>query len=244
MDELRLEYDPSLTDQKTLWARLQALPVFRGKSLPERSRYDAWTAALNDKFSTLDQVVVLTATLTANTSKTGPPFYLKLSPLKLDLSHRLGRRFGSDRFLELVVPSLGTPDVKNLGETAVESIQRWLFNGSHILLGRIWTSFYVKAALAKKITNENTLGPQTKTIYQERIYLFAEDGNDFRRLETGNDCSLKGEPVDMHTRMSRGSLISWLLQVPNNQTQSVLKLFSRIALGIISEYFELLHMGS
>ncbi|KAI1769084.1 RNA dependent RNA polymerase-domain-containing protein [Hypoxylon sp. FL1150] len=232
MEELRLEYDPSLTDQKTLWARLQTLPIFRGKSLPERSRYDAWTAALNDKFSTLDRSVVLTATLTANTSKTGPPFHLKLSPLKLELSHRLSRRFGSDRFLELVVPSLNTPEVKNLGEAAVESIIRWLADGSHILLGRIWALFFVKAADPKKTTNESIMGLQTKTVYQERIYLFAEDGNDFHRLEAGTDFSPKGEPVDMHTRMRRGSLINWLLQVSNNQTQSVLKLFSRIALGL------------
>ncbi|KAI1771292.1 RNA dependent RNA polymerase-domain-containing protein [Hypoxylon cercidicola] len=232
MDNLRLEYDPSLTDQKTLWARLQALPVFRGKSFPEKSRHDAWTAALNDKFSTLDQVVVLTATLTANTSRTGPPFYLKLSPLRLELPHRLGRRFGSDRFLELVIPSLRSPDVKNLGEAAVESIQRWLVDGPHILLGRIWTSFFVKDALPKKIINDNAMGPPSKTIYQERIYLFAEDGNDFHRLEAGNHWPSKGEPVDRHTRMGRGSLIDWLLQVPNNQEQSVLKLFSRIALGL------------
>ncbi|XXH05177.1 hypothetical protein Hte_011602 [Hypoxylon texense] len=236
MDELRLEYDPSLTDQRTLWTRLQALPILRGKSFPEKSRSDAWTAALNDKFSTLDQAVILTATLTASTSKTGPPFLLKLSPLKLDLPHRLSRRFGSDRFLELVVPSLGSADVKNHGETAVESFQRWLVDGPHLLLGRIWASFFQKSALPKKIMNDKTMGPPSKTIYQERIYLFAEDGNDFHRLEAGKRWPSKGEPVDRHTRMERGSLIDWLLQVPNNQTQSVLKLFSRIALGLSRTY--------
>ncbi|KAI0180103.1 RNA dependent RNA polymerase-domain-containing protein [Hypoxylon sp. FL1284] len=236
MDELQLDYDPSLTDQKTLWARLQALPVFRGKSFPERSRSDAWTAALNDKFSTVDWVVVLNATLASNTSKTGPVFHLKLSPLKLELSHRLGRRFGSDRFLELVVPSLGSLDVKSLGETAVENIQRWLVDGPHILLGRIWASFYVKPALPKKATNDNAMGPQSKTVYQERIYLFAEDGNEFHRLEAGSHWSSKGEPVDRHTKMGRGGLIDWLLQVPNNQKQPILKLFSRIALGLSRTY--------
>ncbi|KAI0382976.1 RNA dependent RNA polymerase-domain-containing protein [Hypomontagnella monticulosa] len=234
MDDLRLDYDPSLTDQKILWARLQALPIFRGKDkeFPERSRPDAWTAALNDKFVSKDEVVVLTASLTANTSKAGPAFILKLNPLRLDWPHRLSRRFGSDRFLELVIPSMGSQDVKNFGESAIESIQKWLVKDFHFLLGRVWTSFFVKPSLPKKINNENTLGPPSKTIYQERVYFFAEDGNDFRRLGIGEHFSPKGEPVGMHTKMGRGSLLDWLLQIPNNQDQSVLKLFSRIALGL------------
>ncbi|KAI1484054.1 RNA dependent RNA polymerase-domain-containing protein [Daldinia eschscholtzii] len=232
MEDLRIEYDPSWTDQRTLWARLRALPVFRDKSFPERTRPEVWTAALNDKFGTRDQVVVLTASLAANSSKNGPPFLLRLNPPKLDLPHRLNRRFGPDRFLELVIPSLGSQDVKNFGESAIESIQHWLVNGSHVLLGRVWTSFYLKPALPKKISNENALGPQSKIIHQERVYLFAEDGNDFHRPEAGASWSPKGEPVGMHTRMRRGELIDWLLQVPNNKTQPVLKLFSRIALGL------------
>ncbi|KAI1467082.1 RNA dependent RNA polymerase-domain-containing protein [Daldinia caldariorum] len=232
MEDLRIEYDPSWTDQRTLWARLRALPVFQGKSFPEKTRPEAWKAALNDEFATRDQVVVLTASLTANPSKNGPPFLLKLNPLKLDLPHRLSRRFGSDRFLELVIPSLSSQDVRRFGESAIESIQRWLIDGPHVLLGRVWTAFFLKEALPKKISNENAPGPQSKTVHQERIYLFAEDGNDFRRPATGASCSPKGEPVDMHTRMSRGELIDWLLQVPNNQTQPVLKLFQRITLGL------------
>ncbi|KAI1212373.1 RNA dependent RNA polymerase-domain-containing protein [Annulohypoxylon truncatum] len=232
MDDLRIAYDPSWTDQKTMWRRLQALPLFQGKSFPERSQPNAWTAALNDKFGTTDQVVILTASLSTNTSKNGPLFTLRLNPLKLDLSHRLSRRFGSDRFLELVIPSMNSQDLKPIGDAGIESIQRWLVNESHVLLGRVWTSFFLKPSLPKKISSENTLVPQTKTIYQERIYLFAEDGNDFHRLGAGDHWSPKGEPVGMHTQMGRGSLIDWLLQVPNNQSQSVLKLFSRITLGL------------
>ncbi|KAI1143964.1 RNA dependent RNA polymerase-domain-containing protein [Hypoxylon sp. FL0543] len=235
MDQLRLEYDQSWRDQNTMWARFQAQPVLQGKSFPEKSRPEAWTAALNDEFCTTDQVVVLTASLTVNTSKTGPLFILKLNPLKLDLPHRLGRRFGSDRFLELVIPSMGSQDVRKLGESAIESIQQWLVKDCHVLLGRVWTSFFLKPSLPKKITNQNTLGPQTKTIHQERIYLFAEDGNDFNRLGTADRWSPKGEPVSMHTRMSRGGLIDWLLQISKNQKQReqpLLKLFSRIALGL------------
>ncbi|KAI1457185.1 RNA dependent RNA polymerase-domain-containing protein [Annulohypoxylon moriforme] len=233
MDDLRIAYDPSWTDQKTMWRRLQALPIFQGKSFPERTQANVWAAALDDnKFGTTGQVVILTASLSTNTSKNGPLFTLRLNPLKLDLSHRLSRRFGSDRFLELIIPSTNSQDLRFLGESGIESIQRWLVKESHVLLGRVWTSFFLKPALPKKINSENTLMPQTKTIYQERIFLFAEDGNDFHRLGAGDHWSPKGESVGMHTKMGRGSLLDWLLQVPNNQGQSVLKLFSRIALGL------------
>ncbi|OTB06797.1 hypothetical protein M426DRAFT_318509 [Hypoxylon sp. CI-4A] len=232
MDDLRFEYDPAFTDQKTLWVRLQALPIFQGKSFPEKTRPEAWTAALNDKFATTEQAVVLTASLTTNTSKSGPLFALRLSPLKLDLSHRLGRRFGSDRFLELIMPCINSQDLRFLGDSNIDDIQQWLVDESHVLLGRIWTAFFVKPSLPKKINSENTLGPQTKTIYQERVYLFAEDGNDFRRPETKHHWSPKGEPTGMHTRMGRGSLLDWLLQISNNQEQPILKLFSRITLGL------------
>ncbi|KAI1094426.1 RNA dependent RNA polymerase-domain-containing protein [Rostrohypoxylon terebratum] len=232
MEDLRIDYDPSWTDQLIMWRRLQALPLFQGKNFPERSPPNAWTAALNDEFKNANQVVVLTASLSTNTSKTGPLFTLRLSPLRLDLPHRLSRRFGSDRFLELIVPSMNSQDLKFLGDSGIESVQRWLVNESHVFLGRIWTSFFLKPALPKKITNDNAFVPQTKTIYQERIYLFAEDGNEFHRLGSEDLWSLKGESVGMHTQMGRGSLIDWLLQVPNNQSQSVLKLFSRIALGL------------
>lgn len=234
MDDLRIDYDPSWTDQLTMWHRLQSLPIFQGKSFPERSSSSAWAAALNDKFSTANQVVVLTASLSTNASKTGPLFTLRLNPLRLDLPHRLSRRFGSDRFLELIIPCMNSQDLKFLGDSGIESIQRWLVNESHVFLGRIWTSFFLKPALPKKITNDNTLIPQTKTVYQERIYLFAEDGNEFHRLGSGDHWSPRGESVGMHTQMGRGNLIDWLLQVPNNQGQSVLKLFSRIALGNVS----------
>ncbi|KAI2612210.1 RNA dependent RNA polymerase-domain-containing protein [Hypoxylon fragiforme] len=232
MDNLHAEYDPSWTEQKTLWARLQALPAFQGKNFPEKSRPEAWTAALNDKFCTKEQAVVLTASLATNTSRNGPLFTLKLNPLKLDLPHRLSRRFGSDRFIELVIPSIGSQELKCLGEPSMERIQQWLVNGSHRLLGRLWKSFFVKPSLPKKISNENTLMPQTKTIYQERVYLFAEDGNDFRVSGTGSHWPPKGEPVGMHTKLGREGLLDWLLQIPNNQKQSILKLFSRIALGL------------
>ncbi|KAI5924993.1 RNA dependent RNA polymerase-domain-containing protein [Camillea tinctor] len=231
VDDLRIEYDASFMNQARLWERLRSLPIFAGKSFPEKSRSEAWAASLSDRFCSADQVVVLSASLSLNTSKTGPLFHLELQPPKLDLPHRLDRRFGSDRFLEIVMPSMS--ELKSL-ESIHDDLYHWLVKSPHVFIGRIWTSFFVKNALSKKVSKEDTLIPETKTIHQERIYFFAEDGNDLIRLKTGK-YSAKGESFNSHTKMGREYLLDWLLQIeknPENQSQTVLKLFSRIALGL------------
>ncbi|KAI1822672.1 hypothetical protein F4861DRAFT_550569 [Xylaria intraflava] len=236
-EKLHIKYEPILDDQARLWDRLRYLDAFEGKSLPEKSRPEAWKAAMNGRFSSTDQIVVLTATLTVNSSKEGPVPKLTLQPLKLELPHRLDRRFGSDRFLELVIPSIN--EIKPLGkplgkdhESTIDSFYKFLVRGNHFFLGRKWTSFYTKPAPPKKIQKNDTLRPETTTVYQEKIYLFAEDGNDFLREELKLSESPKAELTNKHTKMSREQLLGWLLQIQKNQEQSVYKLFSRIALGL------------
>ncbi|KAI0015356.1 RNA dependent RNA polymerase-domain-containing protein [Xylariomycetidae sp. FL0641] len=231
--ELRLQYDPALDDYARLWQRLRALPIFEGKSFPEKSRSEAWSAGMSPGFRSTDQIVLLTATLSANLSKqTGSPLRLRLEPLRLDLPHRLARRFGSDRFLELVIPSLSSQELRHFGDEALDKIRQWLVRDSHVLLGRDWTAFYVKPSLPKKVTKDDTLKPETMTIPQERIYMFAENGDEFSRTE---GTSPQGETVNAHTIMTRGCLLEWLLQISRsekNQKQSIFKLFSRVALGL------------
>ncbi|KAI1739787.1 hypothetical protein F4680DRAFT_448782 [Xylaria scruposa] len=239
MDDLRFEYEPMLNDQTRLWDRLRRLSAFEGKVFPEKTRSEAWNAAMSDAFCSPDQVVVLTATLTLNPAKAGPLFNLTLQPLRLDLPHRLDRRFGSDRFLELVMPSPYTKDVKNLSKgnesVVIDSIHNWLVKQSHFLLGRTWKSFCTKPATPKKLHKDDTLRPETKTIMQERVYLFAEDGIDFPHAIATQTVSPKFESSNSHTRMRREHLLDWLLQIQQsqkNQKQSVYKLFSRITLGL------------
>ncbi|GAP89725.2 putative RNA-dependent RNA polymerase [Rosellinia necatrix] len=239
MDELHFHYHPSWNDRDNLWNAFRGLDVFKDKSLPERSRVEAWNAAMSDHFSSIDQVVVLTASLTPNPSKHGLLFKLSLQPLKLDLPHRLDRRFGSDRFVEIVIPSLYTKEVKALSKgnesAVIDTVHNWLVEGSHFFLDRAWTSFYTKQATPKKIYKDDTLKPETVTIMQERVYMFAEDGNDFLRTESTRAISPRSEPNHAHTKMEREHLLEWLLQIrknPKNQGQSLYKLFSRIALGL------------
>ncbi|KAI0201448.1 hypothetical protein F4808DRAFT_127207 [Astrocystis sublimbata] len=237
MEDLRFEYRPDLNDQSKLWDQLRRLKAFEGKVFPEKSRAEAWRAALSDKFHSTDQVVVLTANLKLN--KSGLLFSLSLQPLKLDLPHRLDRRFGSDRFLELVIPSPYTREVSNLIKgnetTLINAIHDWLVRESHVFLGRMWKSFCVRAATPMKLHKDDTLKPETITIMQDRIYLFAEDGADFLRAASAQSVSPRFESSSLHTRMERGQLIDWLLQISQsrkNQEQSVYKLFSRITLGL------------
>ncbi|KAI3336350.1 hypothetical protein HD806DRAFT_527959 [Xylariaceae sp. AK1471] len=234
MKDLHFQYEPILNDQNRLWERLRRLKIFEGKSFPEKSRPEAWSAAMSDHFRSTDRVVILTASLALNPSKDGPLFKLSLQPLKLDLPHRLDRRFGSDRFLEIIIPSTYSRDMKKY-EPAIDIIHNWLVRGVHVVVGRIWSSFYTKQALPKKIHKDDTLKPEVVTILQERIYLFAEDGNDFRRAEATQSVSPRLELSSSHTKMKRRHLLDWLLQIQQNrenQKQSVCKLFSRIALGL------------
>ncbi|KAI0535140.1 hypothetical protein GGR58DRAFT_24380 [Xylaria digitata] len=237
MEDLRFQYEPILNDQNKLWESLRRIRAFQGKSFPEKSSSEAWNAAMSDHFRSADRVVVLTAALTSN--KDGSIFELNLQPLRLDLPHRLDRRFGSDRFLELIMPSPYTKDIKDLSKGSesviINSIHSWLVESPHFLLGRSWRSFAIKQAAPKKIHKDDTLRPETRTIQQERIYLFAENGNDFIRAEETQSISPKLESTNAHTKMKREHLLDWLLQIqkiPKNQEQSIYKLFSRIALGL------------
>ncbi|KAI1346600.1 hypothetical protein F5Y01DRAFT_297461 [Xylaria sp. FL0043] len=238
MEELHFQYEPKMNDQNTLWSSLQRLSCFKGRTFPEKSRPEAWRAAMSDHFRSADQVVVLSGSLALNPSKVGPLFKLSLNPLRLDLPHRLDRRFGSDRFLELIMPSPHAKEIRNLSKgnepAIVDSILSWLAESPHFLLSRSWRSFGTKSA-TKKVQIDDILRPEKRTVVQERVYLFAEDGNDFRRLEATQNVSPKFEPNSEHTRMKRESLLDWLLQIQQNkknQEQSIYKLFSRIALGL------------
>ncbi|KAI1754158.1 hypothetical protein F4782DRAFT_528600 [Xylaria castorea] len=239
MDDLRFQYEPILNDQTRLWDRLRRLSALEGKVFPEKTRPEAWKAATSATFSSTDQVVVLTAILTLNSAKAGPLFKLTLQPLRLDLPHRLDRRLGSDRFLELIIPSPYIKDIKNLSKgnesVVIDSIHNWLVRDSHVLMGRTWKSFYTKQATPKKLYKDDTLRPETITILQDRVYLFAENGTDFLHATATQSVSPKFEFTNSHTKMKREHLLDWLLQIQQNrenQKQSVYKLFSRIALGL------------
>ncbi|KAI9759198.1 MAG: hypothetical protein M4579_002485 [Chaenotheca gracillima] len=85
----------------TLWNSMRKIARDLERKLPEKSSVLAWERA----GSTFEKVS-LSAEFVPNDSLDGPSYKLRLKPLKLAASHRLDRRFGSDRFISIVLPAL------------------------------------------------------------------------------------------------------------------------------------------
>lgn len=208
-----LAYSPEWTDQKVLRGALSE--AFRGKSLPAASDPDTWAMA-NRGISDKHQHVVFTASLEFTGTQSDHPLRLRLHPLKLDKPHRLGRKYGADRFLELLVPS---PDSSNLpgvikDKPFYDELVNWLTQEPHAFCGRHYKPFYLKSGGQRKPLRHLQFGPEPKPVYTDRVYLFAEDG------------------IDEQPSTPVGSMISWALDLKGgkNDSQPVLKLFQRLAL--------------
>ncbi|ORY63412.1 RNA dependent RNA polymerase-domain-containing protein [Pseudomassariella vexata] len=238
MSAFNFKYNASWMNQDILWQTFKKHPQLQEKPLPERCQPDAWAAATMKNFQSHGEVVVLSALIDFSSLSTGPLLRVALQPLRLDLSHRLSRRFGSDRFFEILVPSLESNNsisaIRNIGKQGVECVTQWLLNASHCFLGRIWRPFFVRFirdSASRKPTRNESFGPDPKPIMRDRVYLFAETGNNFR-FTTTPTLPPKDEDMNKHTNMDRRGLLDWHLQTANNEKQPYLKLFSRIALGL------------
>lgn len=216
LSSLPLNYSSSWTVQKTLRSALWKHDAFRGKAFPASVSNKAWEGSLDPASLLFDQHVVFSASLDFTNTK-AEPLRLTLQPPKIEQSHRLGRRFGSDRFLELLVPS---PDNSNLpqylkkDESFFEDLIQWLTGAPHDLCGRYWRPFYTKDGGAREPVKDLSFGPEKKKVYQNRVYFFAERGPGLSH-------------VPLHL------MLHWLLDFKQaeNRRQPVLKLFQRIAIG-------------
>lgn len=98
-------------------------------------------------------------------------FKLKLNPLKTEKTCRFHRRFGSDRFLSLIMPALTRPP-RHLRLTSQptllrESLASWLTQNVHRCMGRTWRPFFVEEVKSKR---------KAKSEPCFKIELFAIDG--------------------------------------------------------------------
>lgn len=215
-----MKYESSWVNQKQLRAGLWKHSSFQEKAFPESSSAAAWpTSATDSSFLPVDQQVVYSASLDFTSNK-NDPLRLTIQPLKLEQSHRLGRRFGADRFLEILLPS---PDSSNLpgfiknrsSESFFENLVRWLAD-EHLFCGRRWKAFYTKSGGSRKPVRDLQFGPEPKPVYKDRVYFFAQfsESNDF-----------------VQTPLYK--MLDWVLQFNRkpNRDQPILKLFQRIALG-------------
>ncbi|KAK5659585.1 hypothetical protein OQA88_787 [Cercophora sp. LCS_1] len=258
LDEIDLEYNPAWEKGiETIWADLRryderAHPVFNDKgdpvdsrkfkSFPPKSPKEAWVAALGS-FETKGNVVVLTASLDWNQASTGPLYIVDMKPLKLDQGCRLTRRFGADRFFEILISSPtsnSAPQWISKIEGAADQIIGWLTQQQHSLVGRQWRAFYTKDAGYRKPVREYSLAPERKPEFKDRVHFFAESGHNFHPapiLRAGQEWIVPAnEPTNQRTDFKVSQMLGWLLQIRENGYQPHLKLFSRIQLGLSKTY--------
>ena len=238
LEDSSLQYNRSWANARNvmeIWRSLYELDVFRGKPFPEKPSTEAFTAALFGNFESKGNAVVLSANLDYNPDKAGPLFLVDMKPLRLEQGCRLTRRFGPDRFFEILIPSptgLGAPSIVKDG--GVEPVIDWLTNKRHSIVGRQWRAFYTKDAGYRKPAREYRLGPDNpKPTFKDRVHFFAESGHNFRPVVVKTRTVVPAyEPYNQRTEFSVSQLLHWLLQVPDNESQPHLKLFSRIQLGL------------
>ncbi|KAK3322996.1 RNA dependent RNA polymerase-domain-containing protein [Apodospora peruviana] len=229
-----LHYDPAWATQRMMeiWKSLREHDLFRGKPFPEKPSAEAFAAAALGTFESKGNAIVLSATLDFNPEKTGPLFLVDLKPLKLDQGCRLTRRFGPDRFFEILIPSPTAQSAPAIvKEGGSEQVIRWLTQAPHSLVGRKWQAFYTKDAGYRKPAKEFRLGPDAKPVFKDRVHFFAEGGHNF--LPAVNRAVVPAdEPANQRSEFKVSQMLNWLLEIEKNEEQPHLKLFSRIQLGL------------
>lgn len=175
-------------------------------------------------FRVQSMAVILSASIDFNPAKDGPLFLVRLSPLRLEKGCRLNRRFGSDRFFEVLMPSTNSRTVTDVlkDDISVRKLIHWLTRERHTLFGRQWAAFYTTDAGYRKPMKELRTAPDAKPIFKERIHFYAEN-------EHGDANSVCADTLEATSVVQ---MLYWLLQFKRNEDQAFLKLFSRIQLGL------------
>lgn len=236
-DIVDLQPNSTWVDQNELRQALAKHSAFQGKGFPESSAAAAWMVGLEQ--SALDVAWAATASRGLEPAASMPlsrqvvysasldfkkgsknTLQLTMYPLKLDLPHRLARRFGADRFLELLVPS---PDSSNLPTSVMgqgsffDELVQWL-GVEHAFCGRSWAAFYTKSGGSRKPVRDLQFGPDNqRPVYRERLFFFA--GRDHAQPSTLPELPLT-------------TMLAWALDLKRkpNWSQPFLKLFQRISL--------------
>ncbi|KAH8898223.1 hypothetical protein GQ53DRAFT_742330 [Thozetella sp. PMI_491] len=237
----KIQYDPRWASQDfaDLWKGLRRLDVFQGKSFPERPTAEAWQAALGS-FTSRGNAVFLSLALDYNYEADGPLFHVRMQPVRLAQSYRLARRFGSDRFLDVLMPS--PCSARNIPKAmkkdgAANEVIKWLTEKPHHFVGRRWMPFFVRDAGYRRQPVEFRLGGENDTlVYKDRVTFFAESGPGFQPLPRGSNYPLSTEVHRRRSEFKVEAMLKWLLQPEANSEQAHLKLFTRIQLGLSNTY--------
>ncbi len=231
LDEFDAPVTSALDDYDTLWSFLKSLPALKWRAFPERCGNEVWAAALNG-FSRGSHAVVFAGSLHFNTSTGSSLLRLQLAPLKLDRSHRLGRRFGHDRFFEIITPELTgahvPPSLATLKDRGSKLIYDWLVDTAHPLLGRSWQPFHSKPKdRDRRGRRQEASKAEKETSF--RVYFFATSGYGFcRDREAIYDAQYKGD----HPVIPISVLLNRIRPIRKNESQPALKLFARTDLVV------------
>jgi hypothetical protein len=239
LGNLNMNYDPAWRDFGSLRKALRVHDAFSAKAFPERPTQEAWEACFSNYSASGRKSVVFAASLRpSSSSEARSPLKAELKTVTLDRSHRLARKFGADRFLEVSIPSLqqGSVKIRNK-EAMVPAITHWIVHEAHFLLGRQWRAFFVRGIGQRdNYFDPIRFEPESRTTYVDRFFFFAEGVHDIRSTPIiGNK-----KPSTVNSSNSAGAtipierMLDWLLQVKRQgqQKQPYLKLFSRIALAL------------
>lgn len=230
---INAQLSPSLdvNNYDSLWKFLRSLPVLQGRPFPQRCSQEAWDSAEEGKFRQGLRAVYMSGSLRFNGSQQpGPFFRFRLEPLKLDSSHRAGRRFGHDRFFEIDIPNLSgrhAPKIlQQMGTSGPEIIIGWLVDAYHNFLERVWKPFHIKPKERRDRTSESNQKSSDDPEPVHRIYFFAVDGVGFGDGRIPVDAS-----TQPYTKISVDVLLNRIRPTRKNVKQSYLKLFARTSLG-------------
>ena len=234
------------TDYNTLWNLLRKLDCMKDKTtkkekpFPERVGKETWAAANDDKFRQRDRGITMTGSLRYTNSPLGPLFKFQLEPLKLEKTHRLSRRFGCDRFMEIDIPCLTggrqLPKImEELGLRAKTILIEWLASLPPIM-SRYWVAFCTKSK-DRKQKKERQLSSKhdVESELTDRVFYFAIDGDDFREIvdNTGQKVTPAiSETVNTHSTWSIHDLLNWLRPIHENKNEPTHKLYARTSLAL------------
>ncbi|PKY06294.1 putative RNA-directed RNA polymerase [Aspergillus campestris IBT 28561] len=201
-----------------------------GKPLPEKPHAKAWDAATGS-FQTAkhSEVVVLSGEMTWCDKSEPGILKLNLRPLKTERTCRFHRRFGSDRFLSVVLPAPSRPPayLKMPSQPALlrETLALWLTQNVHRCAGRTWQPFFVEEVKSKN--------KRASSEPRFRVDFFAIDGVDFNAsFSLSSALPPVRQESEHRTPMSLDALLEWHMPREANKNQTNCKLFQRLHLGL------------
>lgn len=218
------------------WTSLRGIPSLRECKFPEKSDPGAWRMCFEPHAG--NEAVILTATMHLEKSRSGHLMRLELHPLKREQSSRLFRHFGSDRYLEVRMPSVDSWQCDAPAGNVEAAVAEWLTGAPHEFLGRRWSGFYVRDRQIKVEFPGTSPREEPRPVFYDRVLLFAETGKGLlepHALPAVVSSSVSSQPPDVQPASamacSRNAMLDWLLDFQANGNQKYLKLFHRVALG-------------